>query len=332
MAVLICLAPWTLCGLEISVAPLYFIDEAAERAEARNSWGRRLLEALTAEAAGQELRFRSAESARYNPPQSVGDAIILCRSEQAEYLIYGFITRRERTVQGELRLLDYGRREVIATFYAMDGKEREEELVRDLAGKLFRYVQETYHIMIIPEAPAFTHFRFPVSLGYWFPAGKSWTPLLIGILRVDGGVQLIPSDNVFVWQGYAHYVSVGVDVSYRFGKGRYYEAWNHSFTVSAPLELHRVFNGEHEGFAGFGLSYSLDLLNVKRPYEEPAVDVYGAAGLFVNAGWTFRFNGGIRLFTELRAEIRFYQEPMVSIAPSVGVLIQGYSREVVLEW
>jgi hypothetical protein len=328
----LCLMPWTLRALEFSVAPLYFIDEAAERVEPRNTWQRRLLEELTVQTAGLELQFRPAGSALYNPPQSVGDAIVLCRSEQADYLIYGFITRRDRTIQGELRLLDYAQRDILATFYAMDGKDREDELVQDLAGKLFRYIRETYRVAAIPKPPAFTHVQFPVGLGYWFPAGSSWTPLLTGIFRVDGGVQLIPSDNVFAWQGYAYYFSVGVDISYQLGKGRYYEAWNHSFTASIPLQLHWVFNGRHEAFAGFGFSYSIDLLNVKRPYEDPAVDVYGAAGLLLSGGWIFRLRERLLIFTELRADFRFYQDPMVSLAPSAGVIFRPYTQEVLQKW
>jgi hypothetical protein len=325
----LCVNVWS---IEFAVAPFYYIDETAERADPRNNWHRRLLTELQGTETGTDLRFRAAGSALYNPPQSVGDAVILCRAEQAEYLIYGFITRKDHTIQGELRLLDYAKRNVIASFYSMDGNDREDELVKDLAAKLFRYIQENYDIIIIPDPPAFTHVQFPISLGYWFPAGKSWTPFLIGIFRLDGGVQFIPSDNVLVFGGYAHYFTLGIDLSYRLGKGRYYEAWDHSFTVSAPIQFHRIFNAQHEAYAGFGLSYSFDILSVKKPYEDPVVESYGAAGLLINGGWTFRYREKLYIFAELRMELRFYDDPMFNIAPSAGVILRPYTQEVIRKW
>lgn len=334
-AALLCV--W-LCGaagagaIEVTLAPLYLIDETADRVDPRNSWHRRVLDALTATATGRELRFRSGDSALYNPPQSVGDAITVCRTERAEYLIYGFITRKDYTIQGELRLLDYARREVVAVFYAMDSRDREAELVRDLADKIFRYVQEQYHIISVPEPPAFTHIQVPVNLGYWFPAGRSWTPLLTGILTTGGGVQLIPSDRVFVWQGYAHYFSVGIEVSYRFGKGQTYESWNHSCTVSAPLQLHRVMNARHEAVIGWGLSYSLDMLTLAQPYEEPGVELYGAAGVLFSGGWLFRVTERLSVGGEVRGELRFYRRPLLSITSMVGICVRPYTREVASTW
>jgi hypothetical protein len=332
--------PFVLCAagawaLEFTVAPLYFIDESAGNAgsaDPRSNWHLRLLEELQAVETGTDIRFRAVGSAIYNPPQSVGDAVAVSRTERTDYLIYGFITRKDYTLQGELRLLDYEKRETAAVFYAMDNRDAEDALVKTLAAKILAYIQDNYHIGIVPEPDAFTHVQFPIGLGYWFPAEKSWTPLLIGIFRFDAGVQFIPSDHALVLGGYAHYFSLGIDLSYRLGKGRYYEAWNHGFTVSAPVRFHRIFNSQHEAYAGLGISYSFDILSVKKPYEDPELEGYGAAGLLVNGGWAFRFKEKIYIFAELCMELRFYDDPMFSIAPSVGVILRPYTQEVVRKW
>ena len=261
-------------AIEFTVAPLYFIDETSERVMAQNNFHDRLLRELGSAVTGTQLRFRSAGSFRYNPPQSVGDAIVFCRDEQVNYLIYGFIVRKDQTIQGELRLLDYERREVIAHFFAMDSRDREDELIKNLADKLFRFVKETYNIIVIPDPPAFTHIQFPVSLGYWQPVDKNWIKLIFGLIRIDGGIQIIPSDNVFTARGYAHYFSLGVDISYRLGVGNYYPAWDHGFTFSFPLLLHRQLNERHEIYTGFGLMYSFDILYIKKPYEDPVTENY----------------------------------------------------------
>jgi hypothetical protein len=318
-------------SLEFTVAPLYFVDEAAERVDPRNSFQSRILEALQGTATGTELRFRGTGT-RYNPPQSVGDAIVVSRGEQATYLLYGFITRKEQTIQGELRLLDYEKREVIASFFAMDSKEREEEFIQELSAKVFRYVKETFNIVVVSDPESFTHIQFPLSLGYWQPVDKNWIDLMFGFFRIDAGIQCIPSDIVFVANGYDHYVSLGLDVSYRLGMGHYYEAWDHGFTITLPILVHRKFNAQHEAYAGIGLLYTFDLLRIKKPYEEPATEKYSAGGLMASGGWTFRLHENVLLFVDLRAELRMYDSPMITVSPRVGVILRGLTQEVVRTW
>lgn len=316
-------------AIEFTIAPLYYVDETNERVAAQNNFHERLLRELGNTATGTELRFRNAGSVRFNPPQSVGDAIILCRTVNAEYLIYGFITRKDQTIQGELRLLDYEKREVIAHFFAMDSKDREDELIRNLADKLFRYVKETYNINVITDPPAFTHIQFPVSIGYWQPIDTNWIKVMYGIARINGSIQIIPSDNVFNAMGYAHYFSVGMDISYRLGWGHYYPAWDHGITVSIPILINRQLNEQHGIYIGFGFMYSFDILQINKLYENPATEIYIAAGIMASGGWIFRLKEKLFVFAEMRMELRFYDTPMLSIAPSAGVIFRKYTREVI---
>ena len=319
-------------SLEFVVAPLVYIDESTDTINQRNNFHTQLVRELGRTETGIELRFRVADSARFSPPQSVGDAIVLARAERVDYLIYGFFTRREQTIQGTLRLLDYERREIIAHFYSMDSNEREDELIRDLAEKIYRFIQETYNIIIVPDPPAFTHIQFPLSLGYWQQINGNWIDLLFGLIKIEGGVQLIPSDYVFVINGYSHYFSLGVNLSYRIGIGNQYEAWNHGFTVNSPILLHRKLNEQHEAYAGFGLMYSFDLLYIKRHYEDPSTELFGAAGLIASGGWIFKPRENLFIFAELRMELRFYDNPMLNISPSAGIILRSFTQEVIRKW
>ena len=324
--------PFFTFAIDFTVAPLYFVDETADQAIADNNFHKRLLRELNTMAFDARLRFMSTGSTLFNPPQSINDAIILCRAENADFLIYGYISRKNRTIQGELRLLDYEKREVIESFFSMDSNEREDELIKDLAGKIFRFAQETYNIEIIPEAPSFTHIQFPLSMGYWMPVNKSWINLIYGIVRLDGGIQVIPNDYVFAISGQVYYISVGLELSYKLGIGHYYKAWNHGFIVSNPILFHRKINAQHEIFAGFGLLYSFELLYVKKMYEDPAVESYGAAGVLLSAGWTFNFKENFYFFVNTRLEFTFYDSPMLSIAPRAGIVFRKYTQEVVDKW
>jgi hypothetical protein len=44
------------------------------------------------------------------------------------------VAKKDYTVYAEIKLLDYGRREVVQFFYAVDGHGHGDRLVEDLAG------------------------------------------------------------------------------------------------------------------------------------------------------------------------------------------------------
>ena len=331
IAALFCVA-LSAFAIEFTIAPIYYVDETRERVFPQNNFQQRILNELGLVSTNMEVQFKNTISSRYNPPQSVGDAIIMCRAEEADYLVYGYITEKDYTIQGELRILDYRRKEVIATFYAMDAKDREDALVNDLVTKLFRYVQETYNIKIITDPPSFTHIQIPVSLGYWLPIDREWIGMLYGIVRINGGIQIIPKDIVTIVAGKLYYISVGVDISYRLGKGRNYDAWDHDFTISTPVLFHRKYNEQHEAFAGFGLLYSINLLHIKKPYEDPTTETYNALGVMLGGGWSFHFRENLFLFADGRIELRFYENPMVSFTPSFGIILRRHTQEVVKKW
>lgn len=322
----------TAFSMEFTIAPFYFIDETKDQAFPRNNYHEKLLFELGKTFLEKGFVFDTINNRRHNPPQSVSDAIILCRSEEVDYLIYGYITKKDRTIHGELRLLDYEKREVIANFYSMDDNDREDELIQDLARKLYRFIQETYKIEIIPEIPSYAHFQFPISLGYWLPINSEWGGILYGIFRIDGGVQFIPNDRIYVVMGKIYYFSVGIDISYRLGRAKYYDAWTHGIIINTPMLFYRVINKEHKIFTGLGLYYSWDLLQIKKPYEDPTVDLFTTLGFTLNLGWEYSFDENIFFFADLRFNMSFYESNFVCLSPRVGITIRKHSKEVYSKW
>jgi hypothetical protein len=320
------------CGfssaLEMYIAPFYFIDEVDERVDTRNNYQKRLLNELGSVATGFDIRFKEVR-ANINPPQTVSDAIRVCRSEQAEYLLYGFISRKEYTIQGEIRLFDYEKRAVAEYFFSMDTIENELRLIKDFSKKIIEYVEKNYNIQIITEKPAeYSHFSALTRLGYWSPVDANWRDLIIGTFLLNGGIKFIPTDRAFVYKGFIFYASIGVDISYRLGVGNEYEAWDHSFTVYNPVNLHMKLNDRNELYAGIGYSYSIDLLNIKKPYENPSLEKYDGFGVFFDAGYQHKFKENIFLFADLRLELRLYQTYMLAVSPTVGVEFKLKTQEV----
>jgi hypothetical protein len=315
-------------ALDIYIAPFYFIDEINETADPGNNYHKRLLNELNSVETGLELRFRET-AATSNPPQTVSDAISVSRSAQAEYLLYGFIAQKEYTLQAEIRLFDYQKRAVSAYFFSMDSKDNADRLIKDLARKIIEYVEINYHIQITTEKPAeFSHFSVLGRLGYWSPLDSNWIKILIGTVNIGGGIKFIPTDRAFIGKGYVFYISTGVEAGYRLGAGNLYDAWDHSVSIYSPVRLHMKLTGQNEVFVGTGFSYSLDFLNIKKPYENPEVVTYDEFGVFFDVGYQFRLKDTVLLFSEGRFELRFYQTPMFSFSPSIGIEYRFKTREV----
>jgi hypothetical protein len=318
-------------ALEVYVAPLYYINEAAGRQEARNGYQNRLLTVLNNVETDVELRFKSTAGFSGNPPQSLLDAITVSRTVHAEYLLYGFIAEKEYTIQAEVRLLEYETRTVIATFYAMDEKGQEDRLLKNIANKVYQFIDDTFNIPIIEKPPRFTHLSIPASIGYWTPMGQ-WVHLVIGTFTINGGLRFIPADNLFIAGGYAYHFSTGFTVTYRLGLGTVYDAYYHGITLSVPLLLHQKLDDEKEIYYGTGFSYSVDFLNISKPYEEPTVERYAAMGILLEGGYRWRYKENIFFFGEGRIDVHFYDTAMASFSVSFGAEWRIYTREVRKKW
>jgi len=318
-------------ALEVYVAPLYYINEAEDRQEAQNSYQKRLLDELNSVETDLELRFKSTGLYSVNPPQSLLDAITVSRTLHADYLLYGFIAEKDYTIQAELRLLEYETRKVITTFYAMDEKGQEERLIENIANKVYRFIDDTFNIPIIEEPPQFAHLSIPASIGYWTPTA-SWFDYLIGTFTINGGVRLQPSDHLFISRGFVYSVSAGLNVSYRMGVGNVYSAFSHGLTFAVPVLLHQKLNDENDIYYGVGLLYSLEFFNVKKPYEDPQVERYAAAGVLVQGGYRWRFRENIYFFSESKIEMIFYDVPMINVSLLFGAEWRIYTREVQKKW
>jgi hypothetical protein len=318
-------------SLEMYVAPLYYINEAENQQEAQNNYQKRLLDELNNVETDLELRFNPVAGFIGNPPQSLLDAITVSRTVQADYLLYGFIAEKDYTIQAEIRLLEYETHKVVTTFYAMDEKGQEERLLKNIAEKVYQFINNNFDIPLIEKPPQFAHLSIPVSIGYWTPVG-SWFNYLIGTFTVNLGVRLQPYDPLFISRGFAYSVSAGLNVSYRMSVGKVYNAYTHGLTFSVPVLLHQKLDDENDIYYGLGFSYSLEFLNVKKPYEDPQMERYAAAGVLLQGGYRWRFGKNTYIFTESKIEMIFYDVPLINVSLLFGAEWRIYNREVRRKW
>jgi hypothetical protein len=323
-----------LSAMDAYIAPILYIDESNDRSQDSSFGQRDLLRELQAIETGMILNFYTLRDNAVNPPQSLIDAATLCRTQQLDYLLYGYITKRDYSIEGVINLFDYGMREIRISFYAMDDTEHYERMLTDLALKIVAYFNDTFNLGILPQKEEYMHLYIPASLGYWTPVGNDWHHLMTGIFALHSGIKFIPNDNLGVIYGRSFYLSTGLELSYRLGVGSdsTYKSFYHDIMMTIPLRFHTRLAERHEVFGEIGFLYALDFLSVSLKYENSDTKVYGNIGFALGLGYIFKFSERFNFFFDNTVDFQFMDNPIISYSPKFGIDIWMYSREIKRKW
>jgi len=321
-------------GLDIYVAPLLYIDETAENSRDTNRVQTDLLTALWSVETGVELEFDRLKDNRINAPQSLTEAVTVCRNERIEYLLYGYVTRREHSIQAEIRLFDYVNRRVLKSFFGMDDSTNYERLINDISKKILVFIGETFNLRILQEEIKMTRLAIPAFLGYWTPMEKDWVEMMLGTFALGSGLEFIPENNIFIIRGKSFYLSTGLEIKYRFGVGNpgRYEAFNNTLYFMMPVRLNALLANQHEVFFGLGFVYFLEMFSMTDKYDEKRNYVYNNVGLNICIGYRFAFNQKNSLFFRNDFDFLFNERSLITYTPVIGMSILIYEKEVKRKW
>jgi len=321
-------------GVEVYVAPLLHIDETASNARGNGNVQADILTVLRSFETGVVLRFNSLRNNRINPPQSITDAISVCRNEQIEYLLYGYITQRTHSIQAEVRLFDYTNRRVMQSFFGMDDSGNYQRLINDITLKVLAFIEETMHLEIITEKHEITRLFIPASLGYWTPMAQDWVDVMFGTVTIGSGIEFLPTDNLFTFLGFRFNISTGFDLKYRLGVGNpsMYEAFSNTLYMTIPARLNMALTRQHGVFLGLGFVYFIEIFSMADKYDDTDIHVFNNVGLNINFGYRFVLNETISLFFRNDFDFLFNERSLVTYSPVIGISIQVYEREVRNRW
>jgi TolB-like protein len=321
-------------ALDIYVAPILYVDETADNSRNTSKVQGELIAALRAVETGVMLQFDSLKDNEINPPVSLSDAVTVCRNEQIEYLLYGYVTRRTNNVLVELRLFEYSSRVVMKTFFGMDDPEHYERLIEDMTMKILKYIGEKFNLEIIPERINVTQLKIPVIVGYWTPIGGDWVSVMLGTVAAGSGLVLIPTDNLFMIKGMPCYLSTGLEIKYRLGVGNVdeYEAYNHTLYMMMPLRLHVSLTPRHQVYMGLGYIYFLEFFSFADKYDDSGDYIYNNMGLNISIGYQFHINRILSIFFRNDFDFLFNEHSLITYSPSLGLDIKVYEREIKKRW
>ena len=324
----------TAFGLDVYVAPLLYIDETEEFSRNTNRAQSDLMTALWAVETGVVLRFDRLKDNRINPPQSLTDAVAVCRNERIDYMLYGYVTRGEYNVRAEIRLFDYVNRRVMESFFGMDDSMHYDRLMEDMAHKILAYIGDIFHLEIIPDKIGMMRLSIPVSLGYWTPMDSGWVETMLGTFVAGSGLEIIPTDNLFIFRGKTCYLSTGIDIKYRLGVGNPagYEAYNSTLYMMMPVRLNIQLERHHEVFAGLGFVYFLEFFSMTEKYDISRSYVFNNVGLNISFGYRLMINETISIFFRNDFDFLFNERSLITYSPVIGMNIQVYDREARQKW
>lgn len=321
-------------ALEMHIAPIMFVNETEGHNRNTGRVQSELLAVLRTVETGINLQFVSLKDNNINPPVSLTDAMTLCRNEHAEYLLYGYVTKRTHNFIMEVRLFEYSNRNVVQSFFGMDDPEHYDRLIEDITKKILLYIEDRFNLEILTERKKITRLEIPVMIGYWTPMDKDWVEVMLGTVAVGSGLVFIPSDNIWVVRGMPCYLSTGLEVKYRLGVGNpdNYKAYNHTLYLMTPLRLHIVLMEQHQVFIGLGCVYFLEFFRMADNYSDMETHVYNNMGLHIGFGYRFMLNQTLAIFFRNDFDFLFNKHTLVTYSPVIGLAIQVYEKEIRKKW
>jgi len=318
----------------VYVAPFFNINEIDNTVDGQSEIHKDLQRELKKTDTEFDLQFLLTTNS-INPPQSVIDAVQVSRSERADFLLYGKITKTLDTYYAEIKLFDYEKRTVINHFYSVDDHDNYQRMMGDMALKIVNYFEKEFNTAINRLEPKQYEFWAPFDIGYWMFLGDEWPDLLMGVAAVSAGLDFVPNNRLFMMKGKPFYVSTGIIAGYRYGMGNKeeaYEAGYHVITVKGRLRLHASLHPQHSLYTGIGVSYSFDILQAREPYLPVKDRTYDTFGTEAELGYEFKATPRLAITLGNIIEWRFIEPMMLSYSARIGVKWMFFSREVVKKW
>lgn len=319
---LMLLIPIAIFSTEVAVAPILAIDRVGDKKAASVRFQYDLVSELERYNLGSAVKIVAIHDNKLNPPQSVKDATAAAHNEKSEYLLYGFVTQDEYTIQATLNLFDANAGVNVAAFYGSDDVQHYDRIMRDLAAKILSYFDESLHAFdfLDTEPEQMSNLSIPLAIGYWTPITSKWAKLVVGTGSVSTGMSFVPNDCLYISDGNIYYASVALDITYRYGIANpdIQTGSLNSFSFGFPILLHRRFNNKQGLFTGLGPIYSLEIFRHKEKYSEPVTHINNDFGMVISIGYQYDMDNGLRLLFDSRIDVRFYNEAMISWSPRIG--------------
>lgn len=308
---------------EIKIAPLAVYDSDGNKIEAPYNPSKALYNELEKHWFSGLINFSHIDERKTGIPTTIIDAHKICISENADYLIYGYLKKNESSWLCEVKLYDANGKKIIKEFFAGDSIDHYDRLINILCQNILFGIEEITGLNkdeLRQKKIRPMELRIPVSLFYWSPVDSDWGDKILGIAGVNAGIELYPPQPVIVSNGKLIDFSARFNLSWNIGinKKNTYPLVINTMAISLPVLLHVHFNERHSLYGGFGFAYNLEFMNIKPKYENEIFLYQNVFSFETIAGYEFEINDKAHLFAEIAFNFHLLGDGFVSVKPCLG--------------
>ena len=308
---------------EIKIAPLAVYDSSGNKTSAPYNPSKAMHSELEKHWFSGLINFSHIAESKYGIPVTIIDANKICISENADYLIYGYLKKNESSWFAEIKLYDANEKKIAKEFFAGDSIDHYDRLISVLCQNILFGIEEITGLNkdeLKQEKTRPMELRIPTSLFYWSPIDGEWGDKILGIAGLNAGLEFYPPQPVIISNGKLIDFSARFDLSWDIGinKKDSYPLIFNAIELSLPVLLHVHFNERHSLYGGFGLAYNIELMSIRPKYEGKQFLYQNVFSFETIAGYEFNLNEKVNLFAEINVDCHMLGDGFVSLKPCLG--------------
>lgn len=308
---------------EIKIAPLAVYDSSGNKISAPYNPSKAMHDELEKHWFSGLIKFSHIAESKYGIPATIIDAHKICVSENADYLIYGYIKKNESSWLCEVKLYDASKKKIIKEFFAGDSIDHYDRLIDILCQNILFGIEEIAGLNkdeLKQEKTRAMELRIPASLFCWSPVDGKRGDKILGIAGVSSGLEFYPLQPLIVSNGRLIDFSARLNLSWDTGinKKNAYPLVINNIAISLPVLLHVHLNGRHSLYGGLGLAYNIELMSIKPKYEDETFLYQNVFSLETITGYEFDINKKTHLFSEITFDFHMMGDGFVSVKPCLG--------------
>lgn len=310
----------------VLVAPIILYDKDSNRIKQNPNPAEKIYDSLYNYWFEGLVDFKKLSSREYDEIYTVFDANRVCALEEADYILFGYITKNEGNWFSDIKLYNYKSKKIAGEYYSGDDIAHYDRLIENLSRNILEGIEDETGLSrnkIVEEEKRELEIKLPASIFYWSPVDGDWGTKMLGIAGLEAGCEIYPTQKKLALKQKLIDFSVRPSLSYSYAMGRknVYPLNYHGIMLTSPVLAHIHFNPKNSLYTGFGLYYEFEVMNIIPKYENQKSLYQNIFGLEYVLGYETVMNDKINFFTELRLDSHVNEDTFMAVKGALGLSV-----------